>query len=311
MSTKINASVAKGVTPLHKAAEKNNIPMIKMLASHGADLRAANRYRETPLDYSIIYGGSDLSCKLHTMKVLLSLEAKHGGKIDWVHIKKVANRSYIREKRQINAFVDKMKKNSSSLGKDSDIVIGAIIDKMPRSQKERLNSCDAKTALAAAEEIIDNPATLKEPLDLFAPAFTYFMHGKKDKAVFWFYAAQLRVEYQLAFQNGDRGQLLKGMRMLVGPPILNYAYQDISNLGSILDRVLEWDKKTPNPYREKPRTSDINNKIEHMYKTWQDYKAKLVKDKKSLEKEARKAAPGIEHRYLQVRNRCNEEKKTL
>ena len=98
-----------------------------------------------------------------------------------------------------------------------------------------MESCDPRIAVAAAEVFINNPDMLKEPLELFKPAFVLFLNGKKDDAVFWFYAAQLRVRYQLVFEKGDRGQLLSIMMMTVGAPINNYAFQDISNLNRILD----------------------------------------------------------------------------
>ena len=115
------------------------------------------------------------------------------------------------------------------------------------SAEDRLKSCNPKIAIDAAKEIVNGPATLKEPLMLFAPAAVLFQHGLKDDGVFWFYAAQLRVRYQLAFENGDRGQLLSVMLMTTGPLINNYAFQDVSNLGRILDRMRDWDKTTPNP----------------------------------------------------------------
>ncbi|MBN1472739.1 MAG: ankyrin repeat domain-containing protein [Syntrophaceae bacterium] len=305
----VNASDERGNTPLHEAAKENNIPMIKMLVSHGANLKATNKDRETPLHCSMIYGGSDISCKFHTIEALCSLEADLGGKLDWVRIKEVANRPYIQNKQQLITFIEKLEKDSSGISEsiNNDKFINKIIDDMPKTLDERLGSCDSKIALAAAEEIIKKPASLKEPLDLFKPALTFYLHGKKDEAVFWFYAAQLRVRYQLAFEKGDRGQLLQIMRMTIGPPILNYAFQNTSNLNRILDRVLEWDKKTPNPFREKPRSESINKEIDSVYAGMSDYKTKLTTEKNYMEQEARKAAPGIERSYVEeYRKRCQK-----
>lgn len=165
------------------------------------------------------------------------------------------------------------------------------------SAEDRLKSCDPGVAIGAAKEIVNNPASLKEPLMLFSPAAVLFQHGVKDEGVFWFYAAQLRVRYQLAFEKGDRGQLLAVMLMSTGPLINNYAFQDVSNLGRILDRVLAWDKKTSNPFREKPRSDAIDKQLAQVYTGLNDLKAKLVAEKTDLEAKARMAAPGIEQAY--------------
>lgn len=170
------------------------------------------------------------------------------------------------------------------------------------SAEDRLKSCDPRVALAAAEEIVNKPDTLKEPLQLFSPAAVLFQHGKKDEAVFWFYAAQLRVRYQLAFENGDRGQLLSVMVMTVGPRINNHAFQDVANLNRILDRVLEWDKKTPNPYREKTKPENIQKQIDQVYAGLRDLKAKLSAERADLERKARLAAPEIERTYARGGN---------
>lgn len=170
------------------------------------------------------------------------------------------------------------------------------------SAEDRLKSCNPGIAIDAAKEIVNSPATLKEPLMLFSPAAVFFQHGLKDDGVFWFYAAQLRVRYQLAFEKGDRGQLLSVMLMTTGPVINNYAFQDVSNLGRILDRVLEWDKTTHNPFREKPRSEAIDKQLEQVYAGLRDLRTKLVAEKSDLEAKARKAASDIDRAYTQKDN---------
>jgi len=85
------------------------------------------------------------------------------------------------------------------------------------SAQERLASCDSKVVVAAAKEIVNRPDTFKEPFELFSVAAALFQHGKKDAAVFWFYAAQLRVRYQLVFEPGDKDRLMAIMLMTIGP----------------------------------------------------------------------------------------------
>lgn len=281
-----------------------------MLTARGADLKAANNTGQTPLYYSIAIGHwGDINRELLTIGTLASLEAKIGIKTDWASLKDVANKAYNpREKQQILTILDQLEKNPSgtSQGNDLEKTVTKIIDDSPKTLKERMESCDSKTAVAAAEEFIKNPDMLKEPLELFNPALVLFLHGKKDDAVFWFYAAQLRVRYQLAFEKGDRGQLLAIMLMTVGQIINNYAFQDVSNFGRILDRVLEWDKKAPNPFHDKARSESIDKQIEQVYSGFRELKAKLVAEKDDMERKARLAAPEMDRMYADFGNRCRK-----
>jgi len=306
----VNIRDVSGNTPLHTAASNNNILMIKMLTSRGADLKATNKKGETPLYYSIaIRHWGVMYRELLTIRTLVSLENNIGVKHDWANLKDVANKAYDpKDKQQILTLLDQLAKTPSGIPSDQDLekIIAKIIDDTPKSLKERMESCDPKIAVAAAEEIINQPGTLKEPLELFSPALVLFLHGKKDDAVFWFYAAQLRVRYQLAFEKGDRGQLLSVMMMTMGPAINNYAFQDISNLNRILDRVLEWDKKTPNPFREKTRSEGEDKQIEQVYSGFRELKAKLVAEKDDLEQKARLAAPQMQAMTAEFGNRCRK-----
>lgn len=164
----------------------------------------------------------------------------------------------------------------------------------PLPAADRMKSCDPKIALAAAKEVLGDPKTLKEPLEMFVPSAVLFWNGEKDEAVFWFYAAQLRARYQLAFEKGDRGQLLLIMIMSVGAPINNYAFQDVGRLDRTLERVLAWDKTAPNPYRERSRTSEAEAAIEKVYAGLRDLRAKIAAEKADIEQQARAAAPEME-----------------
>lgn len=179
------------------------------------------------------------------------------------------------------------------------------LDELP--VRDRLISCNQKVAIAAAEEMVRDPAIINEPLELFGPATALFQNGKKDEGVFWFYAGQLRVRQQIVVDNGDRGQLLSVMLMTVGVPINNYAFQDTSNLNKILDRVLEWDKKTENPFRVEAEQKNLGEKIDQIYDGYQALKVKLITEKSTLETAARSAESRIEQTYSKMnRERCHE-----
>lgn len=162
---------------------------------------------------------------------------------------------------------------------------------------DRIKSCNPSIAIPAALGILNNPANLKEPLTLFAPVQTLYQHGQKDEAVFWYYAVQLRTRYQLVFEKGDRGQLLMVMSMTTGQLINNYALQDTTRFTQTLDRVLEWDQKTVNPYRDKPQTEANKNEITKIYDGMRELKAKVSADKEKYETQARKNALQIEQAY--------------
>ncbi|MBK9445061.1 MAG: hypothetical protein IPO00_02530 [Betaproteobacteria bacterium] len=168
---------------------------------------------------------------------------------------------------------------------------------------DRLKSCDPGVALAAAKEVLSDPKTLKEPLEMFSPAFVLFQNDKKDEAVFWFYAAQLRVRYQLVFEKGDRGQLLSIMLMTVGLPINNYAFQDVRKLNQVIDRVLEWDTAAPNPFREKPRSREVEASLEKVYSGIRDLKEKLSTERVDDEQKAKSEAQQMEQMAAQLKPR--------
>ncbi len=173
--------------------------------------------------------------------------------------------------------------------------------------EDRIKSCEPSVAISAAEEMVSNPSNLNEPLQLFSPAYAIFQNGKKDEGVFWFYAAQLRVRQQLVLEKGDRGQLLAVMLMTMGGAINNYALQNTSNLNQILDKVLKWDKDSPNPFREKAKVQKLDKQMDQVYSGFAELKSKLITDKISLEAEARKATPQIEQMNVLMRNeRCRK-----
>lgn len=172
---------------------------------------------------------------------------------------------------------------------------------------ERLKSCDPKVSLAAADEILNDPKALTEPALMFSPAYFLMVHGRKDESVFWFYAAQLRFRYQAAIKQGDYGQVLSVMLMTVGPSINNYAFLDTAKLSNTIDRVLEWDRVTPNPLRQSVKSEEVAARIGKVYSGIDDLKAKLVAEKDALENSARLASPQIQFMNQATARGCKSE----
>lgn len=153
--------------------------------------------------------------------------------------------------------------------------------------KSRLTSCKQAVALEAAREVLDDPATLSDPVKLFTPSLVLFDQGMRDEAVFWFYAAQLRMRYQAVIRGGDYNQVLSVMLMSVGPPINTYAFQDTGKLSHILDQVLEWDRTTLNPLKVTIQSEELEKKLKEVYSGLDDLKSKLRVDKAALEEKAK------------------------
>ena len=177
----------------------------------------------------------------------------------------------------------------------------------------RLESCEPQVAITAAEEIVKNPAVFKDPLQLFAPIVPLFRHAKKDEAVFWYYAAQLRTRDQIALANSNQGLLMMGLTMAmaaVGHAIDNYAFQDASNFIRILDRVVAWDKRTPNPYLvlDKEKFGKVDLEVTQLFMDLRDKNTKFIQERASKESpawlaamETRFQAETIEHDFVELK----------
>lgn len=102
------------------------------------------------------------------------------------------------------------------------------------------------------------PEQLTAGIEKQHPAAYYILAGKllqagqKDEAVFWFYAGQLRYRFHLAAnprlpRSGDPA-LFASLTEVVGRPVNEYAFGDISQLTATIEKVLDWDARTPNGY---------------------------------------------------------------
>jgi len=105
------------------------------------------------------------------------------------------------------------------------------------------------------------PEQLKAGIEKQHPAAYYVLAGKlfgtgqKDDAVFWFYAGQLRYRFHLAANpnlpaSGDAA-LFGSLSEVVGRPINEYAFVDLTRLVATLDEVLAWDERTDNEFTSK------------------------------------------------------------
>lgn len=115
-------------------------------------------------------------------------------------------------------------------------------------------------ALAGPDDDVTKktPEQLKKGIENQHPATYYvlakklFESGKQDEAVFWFYAGQLRYRFHLMANpnldpSGDPA-LFASLSEVIGRPLNEYAFGDLKALDATLDKVLTWDKATPNGF---------------------------------------------------------------
>jgi hypothetical protein len=110
-------------------------------------------------------------------------------------------------------------------------------------------------------EKIRNGIENKHPSYFYILAGKLFTAGKRDDAVFWFYAGQLRYRVYLLV-NKDKLEpsgdptLFASLSEEIGRPLNEYAFGDIPQLAKTIDAVVAWDKSHSNALtpREKYRS---------------------------------------------------------
>ena len=99
----------------------------------------------------------------------------------------------------------------------------------------------------------------EHPLAAFELSKRLWEAGRKDEAVFFFYLGQLRFRARLlANPNGDPTggrALFDALMSAMGPPINQYAFDDIPALLATIDRVIAWDDGHADDYAP-PRTRE-------------------------------------------------------
>jgi hypothetical protein len=101
-------------------------------------------------------------------------------------------------------------------------------------------------------EQLRNGIENQHPSYFYFLAWKLFASGKKDEAVFWFYAGQLRYRvYLLANKDklkpsGDPA-LFASLSEEIGRPLNEYAFGDIPQLAKTINAVLAWDQSHANP----------------------------------------------------------------
>lgn len=119
------------------------------------------------------------------------------------------------------------------------------------SVEERLKSCDPSIAVAAADEFVGNPSNSHDEGQLFTAAKIFLENNRQDDAVFWYFAAKLRL---IHFITGDEKN--RNYTMMLGwgsgilePHIKIHALKDLNKLRNTTDRLISWNSTTYDQYK--------------------------------------------------------------
>jgi len=130
----------------------------------------------------------------------------------------------------------------------------------------------------------------EHPASYYLYAMRLFGEGRKEDAVFWFYAGQLRYRFHLAAnpqlpRDGDPA-VMSALNAQVGEVINGWAGGDPVAWAKQIDRALAWDDKTPNGFTSKQKHAqpwrEIRSGLEAM-------KATIVRDADKIREQRTKA----------------------
>ena len=99
-----------------------------------------------------------------------------------------------------------------------------------------------------ANAIMAKPAEFSPPV-LYVLSSVLFEQGKKDDAVFWFNAAQLRGRIDANIcADKSAAKIVYAMNGRYGLQISQYAFTNLAMFTNTADRVVAWEEKTPCHY---------------------------------------------------------------
>lgn len=116
-----------------------------------------------------------------------------------------------------------------------------------QSVVDQAMKCESKVALAAADQILKSNHVGDDPFQLLAAADALFRSGRRDEAAFWSYAGLLRLRDAL-IHNPVQGGIFTVFQRSTAP-ISNFAQHSPRRLATTIEAVLDWDRRTPNPFR--------------------------------------------------------------
>ena len=152
-----------------------------------------------------------------------------------------------------------------------------------------LASNDPADVLRAREVIEKDPANIT-PMTMMVLAIRLYDVGKRDDAVFWFYAARNRFLTTARVANlkapalGNVEEAMKNFIYLAGPVINGYAFCDIENQKTIAKQALKWTIDHPYGALLKPEVPALpGDRKENFRKAFNELMEGLAKEEAWLE----------------------------
>ena len=159
-----------------------------------------------------------------------------------------------------------------------------------------LQTTKGKSLEKSISNITNSPEKYAPPVFYFLSSIL-FNENKKDDAMFWFYAGQLRgrIDANICADKSAAGAI-GALNDKFGTPINQYAFKDIPKLTNIVERVLAWEEKTPCNYDRRwinlegmnAFNSDTNSPLSIPKEQWEDIRKKTRDDYRSSFYEALK-----------------------
>ena len=132
------------------------------------------------------------------------------------------------------------------------LVFFTLAGSLLAAEKPQLMSADFMK-LTPAE--IERRLPEEHPANYYGYAARLWSEGKRDEAVFWLYAGQLRFRFHLLsnpnLPAGDDAALFGSLQSSIGEPINLYVGGDPKKWMKAIDDVLKWDAKTRNGFTSK------------------------------------------------------------
>ena len=113
---------------------------------------------------------------------------------------------------------------------------------------KKLKSESAEERASTVKQILETPGNYAPPV-LYLLSSVLFDEGRKDEAMFWFYAGQIRGTFDAnRCADVSARQAIPTLNQLFSSRINQYAFQDVAKLKATVEKALEWDVKTEYKY---------------------------------------------------------------